>query len=120
MSIIWNICGSISLILGILGAFLPILPTTPFIILAAFCFSNGSERIHNWMIEHKVWGPPIKDWQDGKGLSRRVKIWAISLMWISILISAHYFVPIMGVKIFLICVAIWVSWFLANQPTKKN
>ena len=55
--------GSVSLLLGIIGAFLPLLPTTVFLLMAAFFYERGSERFHNWLINHRVFGPPIVDWR---------------------------------------------------------
>ena len=59
MRVIWLIAGSISLGLGLLGVFLPLLPTVPFVLLAAFCFARSSERLHDWMLEHPKFGPAI-------------------------------------------------------------
>lgn len=57
------VSGWLAILLGTIGAFLPLLPTTPFIILAAFCFSKSSERLHNWLLQHKVFGSLIQNWE---------------------------------------------------------
>lgn len=80
--------GIISLVLGVIGAFLPLLPTVPFILLAAFCFAQSSQRLHTWLINHRVFGPIIRDFEAGNGIPRRVKVRAITLLWISMGISA--------------------------------
>lgn len=80
--------GLVSLILGVIGAFLPLLPTVPFILLAAFCFAQSSERLHTWLINHRVFGPIIRDFEAGNGIPRRVKVRAISLLWLSMGVSA--------------------------------
>ena len=59
---------------GLLGAFLPLLPTTPFLLLAAYCFSRGSSRLHSWLLEHPRFGPPIIDWQTQGAINRQVKV----------------------------------------------
>lgn len=80
--------GILSLVLGVIGAFLPLLPTVPFILLAAFCFAQSSEKLHTWLINHRAFGRIIRDFEAGNGIPRRVKVRAITLLWISMGISA--------------------------------
>lgn len=61
--ILWLCTGLVSVGLGVLGVFLPLLPTTPFILLAAFCFARSSQRCHDWLLDHRVFGPMIADWR---------------------------------------------------------
>jgi len=72
--------GWISLVTGIIGIFLPILPTAPFIILAAFFFSRGSERWHRWLLANKRFGPMIRNWEAGHSISKGAKIMALVTM----------------------------------------
>ncbi len=74
MKVLWIALGWTSVGLGIVGAFLPLLPTTPFLLLAAFAFSRGSERLHDWLMTHPSLGPPIHNWQQHRAISRRVKL----------------------------------------------
>ena len=76
MRTIWTIAGFICFGLGAVGAFLPLLPTVPFMLLAAYCFARGSERFHEWLITHPRFGPPILDWQEHGTISRRAKTMA--------------------------------------------
>jgi len=72
----WRVAGFISLALGLLGILVPLLPTTPFLLLATFCFGRGSQRLQQWLVEHPRLGPPIRDWQDHRAISRRAKTFA--------------------------------------------
>lgn len=76
MRVIWISCGIIALGLGVVGIALPLLPTVPFLLLAAFCFARSSERLHSWLINHKTLGPPIRDWQSKGVIRRRAKLLA--------------------------------------------
>lgn len=63
MRILWLICGLLCVGLALVGVVLPLLPTVPFLLLAAFCFARSSERLHHWLVTHKTFGPMILDWQ---------------------------------------------------------
>lgn len=76
MRLIWLLAGIAAVALGMIGAFLPLLPTVPFMLLAAFCFARSSERLHNWLITHPTFGPQILNWQTYGAIGRRAKIYA--------------------------------------------
>lgn len=78
--IVWLVAGLVSLVLGIIGIVLPILPTTPFILLATFCFARSSARLHDWLINHPRFGPPIANWQKYGAISRTARIGAVLTM----------------------------------------
>lgn len=80
----WLICGIILLIVGIVGLVLPLIPTTPFILLAAASFAKGSNKFHNYLINNKYSGPIITDWQKNRTIPLRAKIVAALMMCISI------------------------------------
>lgn len=69
--------------LGVIGAFLPVLPTTPFLLLAVACFARSSPKLEAWLMNHRTFGPPLKNWRERGAISRRAKIMAISLMVLS-------------------------------------
>ena len=78
MRILWLFAGIVSLSMGVVGAFVPLLPTVPLILLAAFCFARSSERLHNWLVTHPRFGPAIQDWSDRGAIARPAK-WAASV-----------------------------------------
>lgn len=89
---LWTSLGVISLFFGTLGIFLPLLPTTPFLLLAAFAFSRGSPRFHQALLENRIFGPIIRSWQENRVISRRVK-W-IASVWIVLGITIVWLRPI--------------------------
>ena len=110
--------GFISVILGIIGAALPVLPTTPFLILAAICFSYSSEKFFNKIISNKYFGKNVKDYLEGRGIPLKAKIAAVSVLWISIGISS-YFIGILWIRILLPSLAVFITWFILKEPTSE-
>ena len=84
------ITGTFFVGLGILGIFLPLLPTTPFLLLAAACYARSSKRFYNWLLNNKWFGNYIKNYRDGKGVPLKVMVLSISLLWITIIFSAVF------------------------------
>ncbi|MDJ0793555.1 MAG: YbaN family protein [Woeseiaceae bacterium] len=85
--------GIVSLALGALGVFLPLLPTTPFILVSAFAFANSSEKLHQWLLNHNVFGPLIANWHSHGAIGRRTKIVSLVSMVAIIGISLLLGVP---------------------------
>jgi len=81
------ILGWLSVVLGVVGIFLPLLPTTPFILLAAWCFSRSSPLFHNWLVSHPKLGPIVDTWSNGEGLPIKVRNRIIIIMWASMILS---------------------------------
>jgi hypothetical protein len=79
--------GSLSFATGVIGIFIPGLPTTPFLLLAASLFAKGSERLHHWLINHKVFGKYIREYRERKAIRLKYKVISISMMWTMIGIS---------------------------------
>lgn len=114
------ITGSLFLVLGTIGIVVPVLPTTPFLLLTALCYAKSSEKFYNWLINNKVFGIYIKNYREGKGIPVRVKLFAISLLWVAILISAFFAVENNALKILLIVIAILVSIHIITISPKKK
>ena len=85
--------GHTSLAVGFVGIFVPLLPTTPFLLLAAVCYSRGSERFHTWLHEHPRYGPMIHSWRENRAIGFRAKIIATIMVVLSITYSAYRLDP---------------------------
>ncbi|MFH1721851.1 MAG: YbaN family protein [Candidatus Altiarchaeota archaeon] len=101
--------GVVSVGLGFLGMFLPILPTTPFLLLAAACFIRSSKKMHNWLMTNRIFGNYIKSYLEGKGIPLRVKILTITLLWITIPYSVIFIIDVFLVRFVLLIIAITVT-----------
>ena len=95
------ILGSISLALGILGIFLPLLPTTPFLLLTAALYFKGSPRLYNWLLNHRHFGPYIRNFRENKAIPLRAKVISLVLMWGTMLYCIFFLIPLLWVKILL-------------------
>jgi len=111
--------GWLSVALGVLGIFLPVLPTTPFLLLAAACFMRSSRRFYLWLVEHPRLGPWIRDYLSGEGIPRKAKGYAIALMWLSIAISC-WLVPLIWARAFMLTSAVLVSLYILKQKTRPD
>jgi uncharacterized membrane protein YbaN (DUF454 family) len=80
---LWLLCGGVCLATGLVGIVLPLLPTTPFVLLAAFCFSRGSARYEQWLLAHPRFGPMVRDWRASHAVPLRAKKFAIAMMCLS-------------------------------------
>lgn len=80
MRTIYLTAGLLMTALGIVGAFLPLLPTTPFLLVAVWCFSRSSPRLEQWLLNHKAFGPPLTNWRREGAISARAKVVAIGLI----------------------------------------
>lgn len=111
------IAGMISVFLAFLGIFLPLLPTTPFLLLAAFLFSKSSDKFYNWLINNKLFGSFIKNYREGKGVSRQAKFISLTSLWLVIGSTAIYAVQNIYIKILLLIIATAVTIHLLVIPT---
>jgi uncharacterized membrane protein YbaN (DUF454 family) len=111
--------GTLSLVIGIVGIFTPVLPTTPFLLLAAACYLRSSERFHRWLLHNRVFGSYIRNYTEGRGLPLKVKLFTIALLWVTIGISI-WLVSNMIVTAVLLFVAVGVSLHIAFIRARKK
>jgi len=109
--------GITALFMGILGIFLPVLPTTPFILLAAGCFARSSERFHGYLLGHRIAGPIIQEWCEHRSVTRQVKRWAYLVMSLSFG-SSILIVPSWGLKGMLVILAAILFFFIWRLPVR--
>ena len=109
--------GHIFLILGIIGAFLPVLPTTPFLLLAAWLYSKSSPRLHNWIINHKYLGPPLRDWQERGVIGMKAKIIATIMLVLVIVFRIATLEVSLYVRGFATIVLVGVLIFIWSRPS---
>lgn len=103
------IAGSLALVLGAIGIIVPILPTTPFLLLSAACYAKSSHRFYNWLLNNRLFGLYIKNYREGNGVPVRIKIFTISLLWVTIILSIIYASENNFVRLILLLIAISVS-----------
>lgn len=120
LRILMVIAGTLFVGLGVLGIFLPLLPTTPFLLLAAACYARGSKRFYDWLLNNRWFGNYIRDYREKKQVPLAVKVGAVSLLWITIILSALLVVHILLVKIALILIAIGVTVHILSIRTLRR
>lgn len=110
--------GSICLLLGGIGVFLPLLPTTPFVLLAAICFSYSNDKAYQWLLKNRTFGPYIENYKTGCGVPRRTKIRALCWLWATMALCIFLVSPLY-LRILLACIATGVSIHLLSIKTQK-
>ena len=109
--------GTLCVALGVVGIFVPILPTTPFLLLAAFCYARSSQRFLNWLLTNRWFGGYIKNYREGHGIPRREKVLTIMALWLTVGLSALYAVSLWWARALLIAVAVGVTFHLLRIKT---
>jgi uncharacterized membrane protein YbaN (DUF454 family) len=124
---LWLIAGTICIVLGAIGIVLPILPTTPFLLAAAACYYKSSSRMHGWLLNNKWFGDYIRNYTEGKGLSKKTKIIALTVLWATIGFSTVFMLDrllpamlVLPMQIIMIAVAIAVSAHILRLPTFRK
>ena len=112
--------GFISLSLGVIGIFVPLLPTTPFLLLASVCFVRSSEKLHNWLIYHKAFGNYIRCYQQYRAVSLRVKILTVTILWVFIGYAVIFVVSAIQIRFLLLVIAAAVTIHILRLRTLTN
>ena len=120
LRLIWLVTGIFAIILGVIGVFLPVLPTTPFLLLAAACFARSSPRFYDALLNHPVVGPPIRQWRDERTIPKKAKILAISLLVLTLGSTIVFVIPILAVQLLLTGIGLGVVLFLLRIPTRES
>ena len=109
--------GMICVGLGALGIVLPGLPTTPFLLLAAYCFARSSEHFHSWLLNHGWFGSYVRNFEEGRGMTRPAKGSTLLVMWLSFGITIAFFVPVVWGQVSMFVLAVAVSTYILRLPT---
>ncbi len=112
--------GTLFVGLGIVGIFVPVLPTTPFLLLAAACYARSSPRFYHWLLYNRWFGNYIRNYRQRKGIPLKVKVLTITLLWVTIGASVIFAVQALLVRIILILIAIGVSIHVLSLKTLKQ
>ena len=108
----WNILGFLSLGMAYVGVITPGIPYSIFVVFAAYCFSKGSERMHRWIYDHKIFGPFLTNWNTKRVFPQKMKYFMLFMMSTSLVIMWLTSVPVRGIiytALFMLCVAVW-AW----------
>ena len=120
MKVLYVIAGSLCVGLGVAGIVLPLLPTTPFLLLAAWCYAKGSQRFYDWLVSHKQLGHYIRTFRSKEGVPPRVKIKAISVMWLTMCMSGYFLRHVWWALAILFVCGCGITLYIRSLPTAKS
>jgi len=117
MRILYFILGWLFFALGAIGVVLPVLPTTPFMLLALWAFSRSSKRFYNWLYNHKFFGPPLQMWEKHRVIPFAAKVMSISFMSISFIYMAIFSPVGIMLKLSVAAIMLYGAWFILTKPS---
>jgi len=117
---LWVGLGTFFVALGTIGIFLPLLPTTPFLLLAAGCYAGGSKKFYNWFLNNRWFGEYIRNYREKKGIPLKIKILSISFLWATIGYSIVFLVDILLIRVILAFIAIAVTIHIIRLRTLRQ
>ena len=112
--------GTVSAGLGILGVFVPLLPTTPFLLLAAACYARSSKRCHAWLLGNRFFGKYVRGYVEGRGVPLRVKLPTVVLLWATLGLSMAFAVSTLALRLIFVVVGIAVTIHILTLPTPER
>jgi uncharacterized membrane protein YbaN (DUF454 family) len=112
--------GSLSLLMGVLGIFLPVLPTTPFLLLSAALYMRSSSRLYDWLLSHKYLGPYIKNFRENKAIPLRVKIISVSMVWLTLIYCTVFVAWVWWMRVLFIAIAVGISVHILHYRTLRK
>ncbi len=118
--LLWRIAGAISLAMGAIGIFVPVLPTTPFVLLASFCFARGSPALHRWLFANQAFGPMLREWDEHRSIPYRTKIAAIAMMSTSLAASIAFAVDPTWLQVTLALLGIALAIRIYRIPSRDH
>lgn len=117
---LFAVLGSIALALGIIGVFLPLLPTTPFLLLAAALYFRSSQRLYNWLLNHPHLGVYIRNFREHRAIPMRVKIVSVTLVWVTLLNCALFIAEVWWLRLLFILLATAITVHILRYKTLKK
>jgi uncharacterized membrane protein YbaN (DUF454 family) len=114
------VAGSVCVALGVVGLFLPLLPTTPFLLLAAACYARGSQRFYDWLLANRTFGPLIHEWRTHRSIPYRTKLSAIALMSATLGVSIVFFVRPLWLKLLLAAMGLALAIWMYRMPSRDR
>lgn len=118
--ILLQIAGTLSLILGLIGVVLPVLPTTPFLLLTAACYVRSSDKLYAWLMNHKWFGEHIRNYREKKAIRLSSKVIALSSLWLTILYSIFFVVKTIYMQLLLAAIVLAVSAHILHFKTLRD
>ncbi|MBR5812262.1 MAG: YbaN family protein [Alistipes sp.] len=121
MKIVLTILGLLSLVLGVVGIFLPLLPTTPLLLLSAWCFIRSSTKLYDWLLNHPYLGKYIRNFREHRAIPLRVKVLSVAMVWLTIgycifvVVSEH-----LWAQLLMFALAAAVTWRILSYATLKE
>ena len=114
------VAGTLSVALAILGIFLPLLPTTPLLLLAAWCYARSSERFYRRLLANRWLGPYIRNYREGRGMTARAKASRLVVLWLAMSVTIGVVTPVWWVSLLLVGIGSGISIFLLRLPTCRQ